>query len=311
MNKSILPLLLTSLLPLVVSADQLTVEADLVVEGDTILEQALTVQGNNGVLFKGTYGQGSIPAEGAGTRMMWYPAKGAFRAGRVIGNRWDDSNVGNYSTAFGSRTQASGYSSMAWGSSTTASGYSSTAWGEDTTATEFVSTASGYWAWATGFASTAWGEDTGAAGNCSTAWGHWAIATESYSTAWGYYTTASGYISTAMGDFTKAESNSSLAIGRNNIGGGHPTQWNDTDPLFEIGNGDHPWQSNPIPSNALTVLKNGRTTLENKFWEDQDPTAVPTDPDASDGEALVVNGHARFAGRVVMEPQGDIPMFGQ
>ena len=30
----------------------------------------------------GTFGQGSIPVQGPGVRLMWHPAKRAFRAGR-------------------------------------------------------------------------------------------------------------------------------------------------------------------------------------------------------------------------------------
>lgn len=48
----------------------------------------LKVEGNGGVLFKGTdSAPGAIPATGAGTRMMWYPAKSAFRAGVVTGTQ--------------------------------------------------------------------------------------------------------------------------------------------------------------------------------------------------------------------------------
>jgi hypothetical protein len=63
-----------------------------------------------------------IPASGTGTRMMWHAAKGAFRAGRTEGTRWDDSNVGEFSTAFGLRTTASGIGSFAVGQDASASG---------------------------------------------------------------------------------------------------------------------------------------------------------------------------------------------
>ena len=46
---------------------------------------AATVE-DGGLLVPGTFGTGSIPASGEGVRMMWYPAKAAFRVGRVIGN---------------------------------------------------------------------------------------------------------------------------------------------------------------------------------------------------------------------------------
>lgn len=69
----------------------------------------------------------------------------------------------------------------------------------------------------------------------------------------GDQTDASGRASTAMGFRTKADSLSSMAIGQYNLGGGHATQWNGEDPLFEIGNGT----SFGNRSNAVTVYKNG------------------------------------------------------
>jgi hypothetical protein len=73
----------------------------------------------------------------------------------------------------------------------------------------------------------------------------------------GNATTASGNYSTAMGELTKAESYISTAIGRNNVGGGNPSSWINTDPLFEIGNGTDGTNS----ANAVTVLKNGNVGL--------------------------------------------------
>ncbi|MFT3790629.1 MAG: tail fiber domain-containing protein [Rudaea sp.] len=78
---------------------------------------------------------GTIPASGAGARLMWYPAKAAFRAGYVDGTQWDDTNVGGASTAMGYDTTASGVFSTAMGRETTASGNYSTAMGK------YVSTA--------------------------------------------------------------------------------------------------------------------------------------------------------------------------
>lgn len=71
------------------------------------------------VLIEGT--TGAIPAAGGGTRLMWGPAKGAFRAGSVTGTAWDDANVGDESVAFGSNTTASGLQATALGTSTRAS----------------------------------------------------------------------------------------------------------------------------------------------------------------------------------------------
>ena len=56
---------------------------------------------DGGFVARGTFGTGNIPASGLGARMMWHPAKAAFRAGEATIPVWDDGNVGVYSTAFG------------------------------------------------------------------------------------------------------------------------------------------------------------------------------------------------------------------
>lgn len=93
------------------------------------------------VLFDGS--TGTTPVSGAGTRMMWIPSKAAFRAGIVDGTQWDDSLVGDYSTAMGVRTIASGESSTAMGDYAIASEYASTAMGLNTIASGVASTAMG------------------------------------------------------------------------------------------------------------------------------------------------------------------------
>ena len=76
-----------------------------------------------GLLVTGTYdGSSIVPDLGAGSRMMFYPGKAAFRAGRVFGTEWNNANVGLVSTAFGYSTIASGVYSTAMGVTTIASG---------------------------------------------------------------------------------------------------------------------------------------------------------------------------------------------
>jgi hypothetical protein len=91
------------------------------------------------------------------SRMFFDKSKGAFRAGHASWNQWDDANVGNQSTAFGSDTRASGQYSTAMGRTTTASGTYSTAIGVETIAS--------------GGASTAIGRETTASGDYSIAIG--------------------------------------------------------------------------------------------------------------------------------------------
>ena len=101
-----------------------------------------------GALFGGVYdgdGDGSsIPAEGAGTRMMWYPAKGAFRAGGISGTQWDAANIGDYSVAIGQDVRASANNAVAFGLRSTAAQVTSFAAGEDNTASGASSVALGY-----------------------------------------------------------------------------------------------------------------------------------------------------------------------
>ncbi|MBN1447104.1 MAG: hypothetical protein JXA28_04175, partial [Bacteroidetes bacterium] len=121
---------------------------------------AVRVAGVDGFLVTGTSTSGSIPATGAGVRMMFYPRKAAFRAGLVTGTHWDDANIGYYSAAMGSQVTASGGASTAMGYGTTASNDYSTAMGYATTASGSSSTATGDGTIASGLSSTAMGSST-------------------------------------------------------------------------------------------------------------------------------------------------------
>ncbi|MGH8527178.1 MAG: hypothetical protein ACREXY_24115, partial [Gammaproteobacteria bacterium] len=114
----------------------------------------------NGFAVTGTRASGSLLASGPGTRLVWYPAKSAFRAGTVFTNAadaWDDANIGSGSVAMGVNTVASGQSATALGESNHASNIYATALGHGNTSS--------------GEASTALGESTTASGNYSTAMG--------------------------------------------------------------------------------------------------------------------------------------------
>jgi hypothetical protein len=129
--------------------------------------------GDGNVLFMGEWKStpGPVPALNAGTRMMWYPDKSAFRAGRVTSNQWNTENIGNYSTASGLNTTASGSFANAWGSVTTASGAQATTWGFNNIAS--------------GASSTAWGENTTAPSFAETVFGfNNTVYTPASSTAW-------------------------------------------------------------------------------------------------------------------------------
>ncbi len=236
--------------------------------GKNITADAGTVRinGTDGFLVTGSVGSGqSIDNEitGGGSRMFFYPRKAAFRAGKVYGNQWDDTNLGYYSVAMCRSTIASGENSIAMGKFTTASGKNSTAMGEITTASGESSTAMGSQSqaiskyatamgWGTianNFASTAIGVYTIASGNTSLAIGVQTEASGDYSTTLGQYTTAKSFVETTLGsyntDYTPASTNS----------------WDASDRLFVIGNG----QDSSNRSDALIVYKNGNAQFNDKI----------------------------------------------
>jgi hypothetical protein len=181
--------------------------------GNGIVNVSSITVSSGSFLAMGTYGIGSIPVEGEGARLMWYPAKAAFRSGYVESTQWDDSNIGSYSTAMGWDTTASELYSTAMGQGTTASGQRSTATGSYTTASGEYSTAMGYSTIASGDKSTAMGSFSTASGEFSTAMGSGTTASGNKSTAMGLVTTASGQGSTAMGYASTAAGDYSTAIG--------------------------------------------------------------------------------------------------
>jgi hypothetical protein len=215
---------------------------------------SVRVTGEGSFLARGAYDGGSAPppASGAGTRMMWYPEKAAFRVGGVDGTQWDAGNIGIYSAALGIDAIASNQSSFAAGYATTASGPASTALGD-------VTIASGTEAFAAGVQTTA-------SGNFSSALGISATASGTGSVAAGYYVTASGSYSTAFGNTTTAQADNSFVIGAYNVASGSATSWVSTDPLFVAGNGGGP----SATSNALTLYKNGNLTIAGTLTQSSD-----------------------------------------
>ncbi|MDQ4122235.1 MAG: tail fiber domain-containing protein [Acidobacteriota bacterium] len=109
----------------------------------------------NGFVARG--GNGSVPASGNGSRMMWHAGKAAFRAGWVIEDEWDETNIGLHSVATGQETIASGKNSVAMGYLTKATGEQSFAMGFNTLASGSFSTAIGRAVYATASDSIALG----------------------------------------------------------------------------------------------------------------------------------------------------------
>lgn len=232
----------------------------------------LQMEGTSGILESiGTYGTGSLSLSGGGTRMIWYPGKAAFRAGWVYNSNWDDANIGSLSVAIGNNELASGYCSTAFGSWTTASSAYSTALGISTVASNWYALATGNSTEASGPTAVAFGNYTTASGNTATTFGSGTTASASNSIAAGWYTTASSYEEFVVGQF--------------NEGGGSPTSWVSTDPLFEVGNGTDASHKH----DALLLDKSGNLTVH----------TVRADSFVSNGTAIgtmVFGGHTSASG---------------
>jgi hypothetical protein len=167
--------------------------------GTTSPTASLHIVGTDGIIAQGTFGTGALPPTGGGTRMFWYPKKGAFRAGGVLAANWDDGYIGNYSFAAGYNTRAAGAYSTAFGSSALATGAYTLAAGDQSQATATSAVAMGSVCYAQGAYSVALGRS--------------ALASDTGSVAIGYTLTSSGYNSLAFGAYTTASGDYSVAMG--------------------------------------------------------------------------------------------------
>lgn len=190
------------------------------------------------------------PAQGAGTRMFWYPQKGSFRAGAVDNTQWDKDSIGRFSFATGFNSKAKGENSFAAGAYSNAAGENSLALGYFTSAPGDRSSAMGYGSTSPGFGSTVLGFGSIAAGNYATSIGLNTVANGGASISMGDNAVANGNNSFSLGHYTNSKSDFSFVTGK----------YNDTtavNSLFEIGNGT----ANNLRSNAVTVLQNGNVGI--------------------------------------------------
>lgn len=186
--------------------------------GKNIIADAgsVRINGDDGFLVTGTLGSGNtIDTEitGSGTRMFFNPNKAAFRAGTAENTTWNNTNIGNYSAAFGYGTIASGESSFALGYATEATGIGSIAIGEESVASGIYSIATGLNTLASGNYGTTFGYLTEASGTYSTVFGNRSEASGVGSLAAGFLTDASGDYAIALGEDTTASGNHSSAFG--------------------------------------------------------------------------------------------------
>ena len=162
---------------------------------------AVKIDGADGFLITGTFGSGAdsewVGGGAYDVGMFFNPKKGAFRAGFADGTQWDDSNIGQGSTAFGGGSIASGFGAFVSGSECSATGENSTAIGNETLASGSGSTASGLETIASGIASNASGN----------------------------FTTSKSFAETALGTYNTDYTPTST------------TAWSATDRLLVVGNG--------------------------------------------------------------------------
>jgi hypothetical protein len=180
---------------------------------------------DSNAIFSAVYTDGSfpfnLPITGAGTRMMWLPAVGAFRAGTVSGNYWNQDSIGIYSFASGLDTRALGQGSTAMGKGSLALDSWSVAIGLNDTAAAFETVAMGTNNKASGFGATALGARSVASGNYSVVAGQQNFAKGNNSFSAGSFSNANADNAIAIGNGTTAQGIGSTALGNGTIASGN------------------------------------------------------------------------------------------
>lgn len=226
---------------------------------------------------------GNSPAGTAGTYLLWYADKAAFRAGTVNGNHWDKNNTGNYSFASGYNTKATGFYAAAMGTNTIAAATGGTALGNQ-------SQSNGDYSLSGGSTAIAWGRNAIAFGNQAAAYGDNAVAFGINTISQGYQSFATGNTNYANGDNSVSTGIATVADGNNSFTSGADTHasgymsfaggastyakayngftvgmYNDitdnppgnlkalNDRIFQVGNG----LDASSRSNALTIIRSG------------------------------------------------------
>lgn len=205
---------------------------------------------NYPIVQKGNVGSGpNLSNVQAGANLIWYPKKGAFRAGSLDMNGvayWDHNGIGLNSFATGFNTKASGEGAIAMGKQSYASGSNSITIGSGLFSNADNAVAIGYASEATEEGAVAIGSEVHATGIKSFALGS-SVAT------------ASGAQSVSIGAGTVAKSFGGIAVGAFNNQQDPTVAFNPLNRIFQIGNG----VSDNNRSNALTVLRNGNVGIGN------------------------------------------------
>lgn len=157
-----------------------------------VLDDTFSIDKAGGLLLKGRFPMSAslptttIPMQGPGARMMWYPAKESFRMGRVSGTQWDDVNTGEFSVAFGNDNIAKGYGSFAMGDLCDATGTVSVSMGSNNKVAGTAGFSVGASNIVNGFAGVALGYTNIANGQGTVAIGYRVQALKDYTVSLGY-----------------------------------------------------------------------------------------------------------------------------
>jgi len=163
---------------------------------------SLSLLGNDGIFEIGTFGSGVASNPGAGSRMAWIPAKGAFRAGTIDTTSWGDS-LGIYSFATGYNNRVGIYSFVS-GNNCVAGDYN-IAMGRKCQANARGAYPNG--------SGVALGDSCLATAQRTVAIGRGNMSSLSTAFTLGQYNKASGAVSFAIGSFCSAAGNYSSVMG--------------------------------------------------------------------------------------------------
>jgi hypothetical protein len=156
------------------------------IPADTIAKDNIVFGSDGSILAKGKYFTGQLPVSGPGMRFMWWPTRGAIRAGNAVSTEWDSLNVDDYSVALGNHVTASGYGSFAMGDQVAVTSTVGTGFGSAIKVDGTAGFSAGASNVTGGFCGTTIGYTDSAMGQGSVAIGYRVNAREDYSVALGY-----------------------------------------------------------------------------------------------------------------------------
>ena len=190
---------------------------------------SLAVLGNDGLIVTGSMDSTLNTVSGAGTRMLIFPARGAFRAGYIDSNQWDTANIGNYSIAAGYNNKARNWSfssgfnnqaldcSVTFGSNSQALGLGvypeggCITMGDNNISTFRRTVTLGKNNIASNSAATAIGFSNTASGNTSICIGSYCVSSATRATAIGYHASAQNTGSFVFADYSSSATVTSTA----------------------------------------------------------------------------------------------------